>query len=136
MAYTKHTTFPTAGLLCLTLLTTIVLQGCHEINKSAEKTQNTAPSQTLSQQDTEALELGRKVLAVKAAIQAPTDPGSLDAVRDLGLDSRYYVMVRGWLSMELSGGTSIIEASRENVNPQIRQRVDFLKKAIRAIDLE
>ena len=90
----------------------------------------------LSQQDLHALELGRKVLAVKAALAAHEDPNSLKAIRDLGLDSRYYVMVRGWLSMELSGAKSILDASRDNPNPQIQQKADFLKKAIRAIDLE
>ena len=84
----------------------------------------------------QALELGRKVLAVKAAIQNPDDPNSLEAIRDLGLDSRYYVMVRGWLSMELEGARSIMEASGENPNPEIKKRADFLNKAIRAIDLE
>lgn len=86
--------------------------------------------------DADAMQLGRKVLAVKAALADPTALASLQAVRDLGLDSRHYVMVRGWLDMQLRGDRSIAEASQGQVSPEISQRIEFLEKAIRAIDLE
>jgi len=84
----------------------------------------------------EALRLGRKVLAVRAAIRNPRDPTAMEAIMDLGTDSRYYVMVRGWLMMQLQGDMSILDANQGEVRPEIRARVEFLNKAIRAIDLE
>ena len=90
----------------------------------------------LSKEDREALELGRKVLAIKAAIERPDSPGALKAVRSLGLDTRYYVLVRGWLTQQLRGDQSILDASRDKPRPKIEARGAFLKKAIRAIDLE
>lgn len=84
----------------------------------------------------QALRLGRKVLAVRAAIRNPKDPDAMKAIMDLGTDSRYYVMVRGWLTMKLQGDMSIIDANQDETRPEIRERVEFLRKAIRAIDLE
>lgn len=60
----------------------------------------------------------------------------MEAVIDLGLDSRYYVMVRGWLSMQLAGDRSIANAQGASVSSKVRARIAFLEKAIRAIDLE
>lgn len=88
------------------------------------------------EQEEEALRLGRKVLAVSAAIRNPRDPNAMAAIMDLGTDSRYYVMVRGWLTMQRQGDISIIDANRDAVRPEIRERVEFLNQAIRAIDLE
>lgn len=87
-------------------------------------------------QDEHALWLGRRVLAVKAAIHNPEMPGAMEAILVLGLDSRYYVMVRGWLAMQLRGDLSILEAGRGTVSQEIAERIEFLRKAIRAIDLE
>lgn len=86
--------------------------------------------------DEEALWLGYKVLAIQASIQNPNAPHAMEAITELGTDSRYYVMVRGWLSQQLQGDTSILEASKDGGRAEIRERVAFLKKAIRAIDLE
>lgn len=86
--------------------------------------------------DEEALWLGHKVLAIKASIQDPNAPHAMRAIMELGTDSRYYVMVRGWLSQQLQGDTSILDASKNKVRPEIRERIEFLQKAIRAIDLE
>ncbi len=90
----------------------------------------------LSRADDHALWLGRKVLAIAAAIRNPDAPGAMEAVLELGLDSRYYVMVRGWLAMQLRGDASILQARNGDVSPQIATRIAFLQKAIRAIDLE
>ena len=86
--------------------------------------------------DEHALWLGYRVLAIAAAIRNPDAPGSMEAVLELGLDSRYYVMVRGWLAMQLRGDMSILQARNGDVSPQIAVRIAFLEKAIRAIDLE
>ncbi|MGB5299662.1 MAG: hypothetical protein WBN08_14900 [Thiogranum sp.] len=86
--------------------------------------------------DEHALWLGHRVLAIAAAIRNPDAPGSMEAVLELGLDSRYYVMVRGWLAMQLRGDMSILQARNGDVSPQIAVRIAFLEKAIRAIDLE
>lgn len=83
-----------------------------------------------------ACRLGERVLAVRAALADPGAPGSLEAIVDLGSDSRYYVMVRGWLAMQLQADLSILEASAGDASPEVVRRVEFLKRAIRAIDLE
>jgi hypothetical protein len=87
-------------------------------------------------EDPAALELGRKVLAVQRALEQPQAPESLEAVKALGLDSRYHVMVRGWLSQQLRNDQSIRDASKERTPQKIRDRIAFVEKAIRAIDLE
>ena len=86
--------------------------------------------------DQAAMELGRKVLAVRQAIQTPGTPDAMQAVTDLGNDQRYYVMVRGWLTFQLEGDRSILAAAGEQTPQEVRERIIFLEKAIRAIDLE
>jgi hypothetical protein len=86
--------------------------------------------------DNTAMELGRKVLAVRQAIQSPGEAGAMQAVTDLGHDQRYYVMVRGWLTFQLEGDRSILAAAGEQAPHEVRERIIFLEKAIRAIDLE
>ena len=80
--------------------------------------------------------LGQKVLAVQTAINNPDLPESMPAILALGHDSRYYVLVRGWLSQELQGSKSIAGALHPKINPQLDYKIQFLQKAIRAIDLE
>ena len=89
-----------------------------------------------STSDAHALWLGHRVLAIAAAIERPEMPGAMDSVLALGLDSRYYVLVRGWLSMQLRGDLDISEARDGDVSPRLAARIAFLRKAIRAIDLE
>ncbi len=86
--------------------------------------------------DKAALELGRKVLAVKHAIHNPGGPHAMKAITDLGRDQRYYVMVRGWLAYQLEGDMSIFYARKERTPDAVMERIDFLNEAIRAIDLE
>jgi len=86
--------------------------------------------------DHAAMELGRKVLAVRQAIQSPGEANAMQAVTDLGHDQRYYVMVRGWLTFQLEGDRSILAAAGEQAPREVRERIIFLEKAIRAIDLE
>jgi len=86
--------------------------------------------------DPAALELGRRVEAVRKAIQHPEAPDALQAITDLGHDQGYYVMVRGWLAYQRQADKSIVEASRGQAPEHIRTRIRFLDQAIRAIDLE
>ena len=91
---------------------------------------------SLSREDQAALELGRMVLAVDKAIENPGAPGAMGAVTELGHDQRYYVLVRGWLSYQLQGDVSMLEARRESTSETVKARIDFLRSAIRMVDLE
>ncbi len=86
--------------------------------------------------DAEITELGYRVAAINAALHNPAAPGAMQAITDLGHDQRYYVMVRGWLMYQLQGDMSILQASQGQAQESIRTRVDFIRQAIRAIDLE
>lgn len=81
--------------------------------------------------------IGVMVQAVDEAIAAPADPAALQTVVRYGLDSRHYVMIRGWLALELQGVESQLAATR---NPEdkarFQSRAAFLRQAIRRIDLE
>jgi hypothetical protein len=101
-----------------------------------DSTENGPAKPTPAEQDRAALELGRRVLAVGRAIGDPQSPGAMRAVTDLGHDQRYYVMVRGWLSYQLQADQSLVEAHRGKAPEPITQRVEFLRRAIRAVDLE
>ena len=81
-------------------------------------------------------QLGRQVLAVGEAIRHPQMPDAMETIVELGTDSRHYVMVRGWLALELQGVESILGASQPGERPELEARAEFLKRAIRAIDLE
>lgn len=86
--------------------------------------------------DGEALQLGRQVQAAGAAILDPESAGAMQAITDLGTDSRYYAMVRGWLLEQIKGDRSIVAAAGPGGHPHLETRISFLEKAVRAIDLE
>ena len=86
--------------------------------------------------DRDVLELGYRVAAVREAIQNPAAPHALQAITDLGHDQRYYVMVRGWLAYQRQGDMSIVAASSGQAPQHIQERIRFLDRAIRAIDLD
>ena len=90
----------------------------------------------LSSEDQLALELGRKVSAVAEVLKDPGKPGAMQAVVELGLDQRYYGLVRGWLSQQLRGDLSVRDASAGQTPDLVEKRIKFLERAIRAIDLE
>lgn len=79
-------------------------------------------------------------LMVNAIDKAITDaqPDSLELIYQYGTDSRYYVMIRGWLVQELTGVQSQLDAHRQQDErrQQLAHKVNFLKQAIRRIDLE
>jgi hypothetical protein len=83
-----------------------------------------------------AMELGYRVSAIRAALQDPGAPGAMQAITRLGHDQRYYVMVRGWLMYQLQGDMSILQATQARQQDAVRERIDFIQQAIRAIDLE
>lgn len=84
----------------------------------------------------EALRVGQQILAIQAVLENPNQVNAINTVVELGTDSRYYVLVRGWLQEQLRADQSILDARRDQGPPKILERVVFLKKAIRAIDLE
>ncbi len=85
----------------------------------------------------EEYQIGVMVKRVAEAISTPGEPESLQAIVKYGTDSRYYVMIRGWLIQELSGVESQILAAQEDAtSAKLRWKADFLEKSIRRIDLE
>lgn len=76
------------------------------------------------------------VKAIDVAIQKPQEASSLETIVHYGTDSRYYVMIRGWLSQELAGVDSQINAGAKLSDQGLQTKAEFLRKAIRRIDLE
>jgi hypothetical protein len=120
------------GIFTLSAVFALVFLLCSAGVIGDENMEPVEPSQT----DEHALWVGRGVLAIAAAIRNPQAPDAMAAVLELGLDSRYYTMVRGWLALQLSGDKSIAQAAGGEVDPQVAARIAFLQEAIRAIDLE
>ena len=82
-------------------------------------------------------QIGEMVIAVNAAIDAPDQSESMETIARYGTDSRYYVMIRGWLSQELNGVQSQLGAAPDHSNrAELQQKSDFLQASIRRIDLE
>ena len=81
--------------------------------------------------------IGVMVKSLDNAIQHPS-ADALELISQYGTDSRYYVMIRGWLVQELQGANSQLAANRKEDmhKAKLQQRVDFLQQAIRRIDLE
>jgi len=106
---------------------------------SVEKTTPKQPISASSQlsKKSEEYQIGIMVKAISAALKTPKDPKSLSTIIKYGHDSRYYVMIRGWLVQELQGVESQHRATRD---PEAREKfssqLSMLKKAIRRIDLE
>jgi len=126
-------TLPALAVVLTGFLATDGIQASPADDRGKQKPETPA---TLTAEAREAMELGRKVIAVRQAIANPQTPGAMEAVTALGHDSRYYVMVRGWLTQQLAGDQSILDASGENTPKAVKDRIAFLHKAIRAIDLE
>ena len=77
------------------------------------------------------------VKEIQYALKYSEEKGSFETIIKYGRDSRYYTMIRGWLSYELSGVRSQYESNKVELIKQKRKlKIDFLEKAIRAIDLE
>ncbi len=82
-------------------------------------------------------QIGLMVKSIQGALDNPVNNDSFETVIKYGHDSRYYNMISGWLKSELDGITNQHETTKEEA---LRQKhiikIDFIKKSIRAIDLE
>ena len=81
--------------------------------------------------------IGQMVQHLDVAINSPTDKDALQTIVKFGTDSRYYLMIRGWLVQKLNGIESRLQAQQSQAKKSVlAAEVDALKGAIRAIDLE
>ena len=81
--------------------------------------------------------IGVMVKAIQRALEAPQQEGALETIIGYGTDSRYYVMIRGWLVQELAGVQSRLDAARDEATRSAAElKAEFLTRAIRGIDLE
>ncbi|MCL1042864.1 hypothetical protein L2712_14550 [Shewanella marisflavi] len=114
----------------LALLIAFLLTGCADSPGLSEE-----ESQAQSQAQTEQQELGVMVQALQQAIATPSAE-HLEVIARYGTDSRYYVMIRGWLVQQLSGLESQLAAHGDQAPEALRAQAEHLKAAIRRIDLE
>lgn len=81
---------------------------------------------------------GVMVSEIDSLLNDYTQPDAFEKIAEYGTDSRYYVMIRGWLVQELSGTESLVESTkgREELQKKHMEKAAFLRKLIRRIDLE
>jgi len=116
----------------LFMLVLFGLVACAENNSSPARQMPAASDVSVA----EAERLGQGILDIQYALDNPDAPDALNAVTRLGHDSRYYVLVRGWLVQELQGLQSISASGAAEIRANQRAKLDFVQQAIRAIDLE
>jgi hypothetical protein len=119
------------AFLTLMLLAIALLPSVSTLARADE-----AAIRKLSAEDQQALRLGRQVIAVRKAIKAYDSPGSLKSIRDVGTITANYVWVRGWLNEELRTATHMLSVRKGKARDDLQTKVTFLKRSIRAIDLE
>ena len=116
------------AILCFTLGTVLPVSATESRQKKSNSSQLKA---------SEEYQIGVMVKAISAALKAPEHPESLQTIVKYGQDSRYYVMIRGWLMQELRGVESQHQATRNEVDKaKFKPKLSLLQKAIRRIDLE
>src|SRR5215210_3136054 len=114
----------------------LLLLGDH-FHEAAAETEEAAAGQNRVVEQAEERQIGVMVKQIKAALAAPQDEASLRTIVQYGTDTRYYVMIRGWLREELAGVESQADAAAEpEAKAGFAKKADFLKQAIRRIDLE
>lgn len=119
-----------ACLLSLTTLIVLTLNPANEIN-------NTFDTEVVSKKKTEQQVIGEMVQQLQIAISSPADDNALQTISKFGSDSRYYLMIRGWLVQKISGIESRLQAQKSQSKREVLMtEVNALKQAIRAIDLE
>ena len=81
---------------------------------------------------------GQAITAVQWALDNYSDSTALDSVYRYGVDSRLYVMIRGWLVQELQGVQSILGSTPPTSKhyKKLQERESFLERSIQRIDLE
>ncbi|TVP15837.1 hypothetical protein [Shewanella sp. KCT] len=125
-------------LIAASLLITGLLTGCANHHGQAQdqaQAQSLTQAQAQSSLQAEQQELGAMVQALQQAIASPS-PEHLEMIARYGTDSRYYVMIRGWLVQELSGIESQLAAHGDRAPETMRAKAEHLRAAIRRIDLE
>lgn len=81
--------------------------------------------------------IGAMVLEIQAALETPGDPKSLETIVNYGHDTRYYVMIRGWMVELRSGVHSQLDATQDpELKKKHRKAHSFLEQVIRGLDLE
>ena len=86
--------------------------------------------------ESEACKLGADIIKVAEAIRDPSREGALAEITTLGTDSRYYVLVRGWLKQQIDADRSILSTGSGASREDLANRVAQLERAVRLIDLE
>ncbi len=80
---------------------------------------------------------GKMVSEVSQSISDIEREGALDSIAEYGTDTRYYILIRGWLKQELEGVESLLSVARdEEKKIALLKKKSFLERAIRRIDLE
>ena len=95
------------------------------------------PSPLQADDAAEERQIGRMVLEIQEALARPGNPESLEVIARHGTKTSHYVMIRGWLGLELQGVESQLKATRDpDLKRKHQDRAEFLRKAIRRVDLE
>ncbi len=80
---------------------------------------------------------GKMVSEVSLSLSDMDREGALDSIAEYGTDSRYYVLIRGWLKQELEGVESLLSVTKDDERRiTLSKKQAFLRKAVRRIDLE
>ncbi len=81
--------------------------------------------------------IGKMVLEIQEALAHPEEPESIETIAHYGTLTEHYLMIRGWLGLELQGVESQLQATHNSRLKETHQaKAEFLRKAIRRIDLE
>lgn len=121
------------SVACLLSLTTLIVLASNPVNEI----NNTFDTEVVSQKKIEQQAIGEMIQQLQVAINSPTDDNALQTISKFGTDSRYYLMVRGWLVQKLSGVQSQLAVQNSESKQEVLvAEVNALKQAIRAIDLE
>jgi hypothetical protein len=85
----------------------------------------------------EEFRIGTMVKQIQAALNAPERPQSLEIIVKYGQDTRYYMMIRGWLIGELQAVESQLPGTRDAKRKRhFLAKRKLLKTAVRRIDME
>ncbi|WP_223292949.1 MULTISPECIES: hypothetical protein [Shewanella] len=127
----------------------IIFISCTLVISACAHQETPVPTATETNDSSQTYQIGVMVEAISIALTKSHEPQSLETISLYGTDSRYYVMIRGWLVQELAGVQSQLDASQQSQSRSISisesdletkqkfiEQVVFLQQAIRRIDLE